>query len=92
MKEETKVRDTDEVTIRTTNKDGSNVVDIILRVRDGYIVEMFARGAKGTQCEVKKVKFSVRSEELSNDNDECKCCTRHPVTGQITCVTCPCEE
>ena len=112
-----------EVKIKTADKDGENVVNVILRVsEEGQIKKMFGvgeRGGREVTWQVTKIKFTLTppvgrdrldrpkpldrrkrrpsdSVEISksgtgvsDNNDECKCCTVQ--NGQIVCVTCACE-
>ena len=87
-----KKRAVQQFAIKTMNTDGSNVVNVILRVSDdGNIVEMFGLGETGRRWEVKKIRFTLNKKPGQNEddhNDECKCCTVQG--GRIACVTCAC--
>lgn len=89
MKEQTTIKSTGEVTIQTKIKDVHNVVNVTLRVNDGHIVDMYAKGANGVKFDVQRIKFSLHSE--GGDNDECTCCSRN-AQGKIECNPCPCED
>lgn len=111
MKEQTTIGSTGEVSIKTTDKDGTNAVYVTLRVKNGQIADMFAKGESGYEYDIRNIKFSLTKKQHSgkrdddnkisldkteysgngdDDNDECKCCSKDPVTGQVSCTTCNC--
>jgi hypothetical protein len=77
------------VTIKTANKDGSNVIFITLEVRDGKIEDMSATGPGVGHLFVHEVKFALGKKEKRDDDDECRCCSKDEF-GNTVCVTCTC--
>jgi len=78
-----------EVTIKTADEHGGNVISITLKVKDGKIENMSAKGPGGSTLFVHKIKFSLGKHQASDDNDECRCCFKD-ATGHTICVTCSC--
>ncbi len=83
-----------DVVIKTANPDGTNVVNVILKVSDdGQIADMFGVGENGQKWTVEKIKFTLKKKTVAPgaDNDECRCCQHvPPPNGPIQCLPCPC--